>query len=343
MSAGQRPGAARDLGLPPFRPRFPWLTGDLQTLRNFILRPRHDLSAWPQRRLWLPVSEGDQLAAALHAGARTGETPLVVLIHGLTGCEDSIYLRGSARFWLERGHPVLRLNLRGSWPSRPRCRGHYHAGRSADLRDALGNLLAEVPGVRRAGVLLVGFSLGGNMLIKFLAESAAEMPVRAAATVSAPIDLAATSRRFLQPRNALYHRWLLAQMKREALAAPARLSLAEKAAIEGARTVYQFDDAFVGPRHGFAGAADYYARCSGQRFLPDVPVPLLAVHAADDPWIPAQCYAGSVWDSNPRVGAVVTRSGGHVGFHAADAAAPWHDRAIATFFAEVLGDIHQGA
>src|SRR5690606_21097933 len=99
------------LELAAFRPRFPWLSGDLQTLRNFLRRPRHKLSLWPAERLVLPLRDGsgDCLAASLHraengAGKRAGKgrRGLVVLLHGLTGCEDSLYIRASAAFWLRR-------------------------------------------------------------------------------------------------------------------------------------------------------------------------------------------------------------------------------------------------
>ncbi len=324
-----------DPDLPRFRPRPPWLTGDLQTLRNFLLRPRIDLAPWPGERLWLPVSGGDQLAAALHARDRLGERPLVVLIHGLSGCEDSIYVRASARFWLSLGHPVLRLNLRGSHPSRPHCRGHYHGGRSEDPHAALDMLLSRERAAARQGLILVGYSLGGNVLIKLLAEAGRDLPVRAAASVSAPIDLEATSKRFHAPRNRLYLRWLLTLLKREATAPPADLSDAERQAIAEARTVREFDDRFIAPRFGFADAGDYYRRCSGLQFLPDLEVPLAALHADDDPWIPDDAYAQAAAIDNANLRVHVTQGGGHVGFHASGNPQPWHDRAIHAFVQEV--------
>ena len=323
-----------DPDLPRFRPRPPWLTGDLQTLRNFLLRPRIDLAPWPAERLWLPVSGGDQLAASLHARDRLGERPLVVLIHGLSGCEDSIYVRASARFWLSLGHPVLRLNLRGSQPSRPRCAGHYHGGRSADPHDALDALLSRERAAARQGLILVGYSLGGNVLIKLLAEAGRQLPVRAAASVSAPIDLEATSERFHAPRNRLYLRWLLTLLKREATAPPAALSDAERQAIQGARTVREFDDRFIAPRFGFDSAGDYYRRCSGLQFLPEIEVPLAALHADDDPWIPADAYAEAARVANPNLRVHLTQGGGHVGFHGQGDPQPWHDRAIDAFVRE---------
>lgn len=328
------PAAARPaLDLAAFRPRFPWLGGDLQTLHNFLRRPHHELDRWPAERLELALRDGsgDRLAASLHR-AGEGTKPLVVLLHGLTGCEDSLYVRGSAAFWLMRGYDVLRLNLRGAGPSRPLCREHYHAGRSGDLRDAL-LALAETPGVfLDAGIFLAGYSLGANMLLRFLAEEAAAFPVLGALSVSAPIDLKASQLRLMAPRNWLYHRYLLTGMRREALAAPGPLSAAERAAIVSADSVFAFDEQVVAPRNGFAGADDYYRQCSGLRFLPAIKTPTLLVHAADDPWIPFQAYAQFDWAAHPALTPLLTQSGGHVGFHGRGPKSAWYDLAAAAFF-----------
>src|SRR3546814_8301435 len=109
------------------------------------------------------------------------------------------------------------------------------------------------------------------MLLKFLAERANPFPVRAAGVVSVPIDLAMASRCLMRPRNALYHRWMLDRMKRDCLGGD--LSPAERIAVIDAATVYEFDDHFVAPRNGFAGADDYSAQCMALRFLDGVGVP----------------------------------------------------------------------
>jgi hypothetical protein len=317
--------------VPEFRPHRLWRGADLQTVRHFVSQPHYDLSPWPGRRIWLPVSGGDYLAASLHAEDRAGARPLVVLIHGLTGCEDSHYLRACARSFLLDGYPVCRLNLRGSVPSRPRCAGHYHAGRSDDLAEALAALASAGAVTAQAGAVTVGFSLGGNMMIKMLAESGRELPVRAGVSVSAPIDLAATSRRFHVRRNAIYHHWLLKRLKAESVAPPASLSSRERGAIQAARRVYDFDDGFIAPRHGFTDADDYYTRCSGLRFLPDVRVPLLAIHAQDDPWIPAKAYFDVPWKQNENLCCLLPEKGGHVGFHVRDSEFAWHNRVMSGF------------
>ena len=326
-------------GFPRFRSRPPWWGGDLQTLRNMLVGRHPDLSPYPAVDMRLPMRDGsgDHLVGALHAPAPASQVsasrPLAVLIHGLTGCQDSLYMLRSAAAFLATGYPVLRLSLRGAGPSRPLCRFQYHAGRSEDLRDALLGLPAEVTA---NGLVLVGYSLGGNMLLKFLADYGRDFPVLAAGSVSAPIDLAESSRRFLDRRNWLYHRWLLARMKEETLAGPAdALTAEERARVTQAATVLAFDDMHVAPRNGFAGAADYYAKCSALGFLPAIEVPALLIHAEDDPWIPSNAYDRAMRAGNDRLTCLLVPGGGHVGFHDETPVA-WHDRCLLQFFEENL-------
>ena len=174
-------------------------------------------------------------------------------------------------YLVSQGWPVLRLNLRGAAPSRATSGGRYHAGKTEDLVAALRGLPAER--VSR-GIVLIGNSLGGNLVLKFIGEGGHELPVLAAVAVSTPIDLAASCARLMAPRNFVYHRYMLDEMKREALAPSAALTTAERAAIAGARTLYEFDDRFVAPHFGYRGAPDYYESNAAKNFL-------AGAHAAD--------------------------------------------------------------
>ena len=315
--------------LPHFEPRAPWWGPDLQTLRNFLRRMAPAVEGVTSQRLLLPLGDasGDALSVLLEQPPRARRVP-VVLVHGLGGCEDSAYMRVSAAWLLARGHPVLRVNLRGAGPSGASCRLLYHAGRSQDLRALLAALPQPLVG---DGVVLVGFSLGGNAVLKLLGEGAAG--VVAAASVSAPIDLAAASARMLERRNWLYHRYLLRRVKRDATGGRSELSAGERRAVAAARSVFEFDDTFVAPRNGWRDAAEYYAVNSAERFLASIEVPTLLVHALDDPWIPAAAYQRVDWAANPRLTPVLAPGGGHVGFHARGSRVPWHDRALDAFLA----------
>ncbi len=323
-------GPLADAPFPPFRPRFPWIGADLQTLRNRIRRTDWpSLGAWPGERLRFPMADGtgDELLALLNRPL-TGTGPLVVLLHGLTGCEDSSYIRYSAAFWLKRGHPVLRLNLRGAGPSRGLCREHYHAGRTEDLRAVLDQL---APRWGEPGLLLVGYSLGANMMLKLLGETGTRLPILATASISAPIDLSLTSARMDRLRNWVYVRWFVHNLKAGTLASPG-LSEAEHCAVAAVRTVRAFDQVFVAPRNGFADEEDYYAKCSAAQFLPHIRVPSLIIHARNDPWIPLRSYGYVDWDANQCLVPLLGSAGGHVGFHGRSSRTAWHDRCSGVFF-----------
>ena len=317
---------------PPFRPRFPWWGGDLQTVANVLAPPRCDLAPHASERLPIALNDGtgDTLVCTLDRPRtpRPG-TPLVILIHGLTGSQESHYIYSMARTMLERGQRVLRVKLRGAGLSRPSCKGQYYAGRSQDFRALLAGLPDELT---REGMVAAGYSLGAAMLLKYLGEEGSACPLAAAASISTPIDLSLTCRNMMRPRNTLYHRHILGQMKIEATAGGAEITAAERAAILGSRSVWDYDEDFIAPRHGFAGAEDYYERCKPLRFMGGIRIPTLVIAALDDPWIPGALYSGYDWAGSPSLTPLLSRYGGHVGFHGVGSRRPWSDTVVARFF-----------
>ncbi len=316
-------GAPR-LDLPPFAPRWPWIGGDLQTIRNWLVKPRPPLDAWPPERLDFDMADGtgDVLHGVLQrvdAEAR----PLILLVHGLTGSSESSYARVSAFHLLSAGYPVLRLNLRGAGMNGGATQQFYHAGRTADLDRVLRSLDARLAA---QGVIAVGYSLGGNLVLKYLAEQGANAPLLAAASISAPIDLHAAQRCLSSARNRLYHDNLLNQMKQE-----------RRTDVDGEiRSIIDFDNRVVALNNGFKDALDYYRQCSAGPVLGKIRRPTLIVHAADDPWIPIAAYRETGWAANPNLAPFLLPSGGHVGFHAAGLATPWHDLALRRFLNALL-------
>ena len=322
-----------------FRERAPWWGGDLQTLRNqFVSRVRPLQSR--SLALEFPTSDGsgDRLVGSLETPiTAVTNCPLVVLIHGLTGCQDSDYVREAARFHLIRGRAVLRLNLRGAGPSKRVARGYYHAGCASDIRDVLGGIPEPYA---RNGIFAVGFSLGGNILLNFLESAERDNRLVGAATVSAPIEPLEACCRLMASRNALYHRWLLKRMKQDVLSST-ELSIREREDITRAQSVFEFDDRWVAPRNGFRDARDYYAQTAGARRVPIITIPTLLLHARNDPWIPHQSYLDAEKSAAPQVEIVIARSGGHVGFHEQGHSETWHDRLIDKFLARISGTANQ--
>lgn len=315
--------------LASFRARAPWWGGHLQTLRNKVVRPSVDLPG-RQERLHFALSDGsgDRMTGMLNSPADPVAGPLIVLIHGLSGCEDSVYIRSSAAYHLRRGRRVLRLNLRGAGPSRSTCREHYHSGCAPDIRDALAALDS---GLLAGGLFLIGYSFGGNVLLHLLAAQGDDSTIQGAATISASIDPAQAARRMMAPTNALYQRWLLNNMKCQTLAPGARLDEDEREAILGARSIIDFDNVFTAPRNGFASADDYYQATAGWRVVSGIGVPTLLIHARNDPWIPAEPYEVLKREHPSNVEVLLTEGGGHVGFHAKGHQETWHDCRVGAF------------
>jgi predicted alpha/beta-fold hydrolase len=319
------------LQIAPFDPRSPWWGGDLQTLRNSLCPDPAELAG---QRIHLAMGDGsgDRLAALFHDPGpdRIADAPLLILIHGLGGTETSTYMTISAQALSDAGYPVLRLNLRGAGPSRATCKLQYHAGRSRDLYDAIQSLPKNL---KSRGVVPVGFSLGGNMLLKFMAEFATTLPVRGAISVSAPIDLALTASRMVKPRNFLYNQKLLKDYKSQALGKGAYVNDHERLAILKSKNFTDIDNWFVAPRNGFEDAEDYWRQCMAKQFLNAIALPTLILHAADDPMVPVAPYLDFDWSKNRKLLPLVSFSGGHMGFHGRRG--PWYLEAFFAFLKQL--------
>jgi predicted alpha/beta-fold hydrolase len=308
------------LTLPALAARWPWIGGDLQTVRNWLVKPQPPLATWPAEHQSFDMADGtgDVLHGVLQRPEADRARPLVLLVHGLTGSSESSYVRVSAWHLLRAGYAVLRLNLRGAGPGRGKTRQFYHAGRSADLARVVDDL---DPVNARHGVVAVGYSLGGNLVLKYLAEQGANAAVLAGASISAPIDLHAAQCRLASARNRLYHRNLLDWMKQD-----------RSGESDGAiRSILDFDNRVVAPNNGFKDALDYYRQSSAGPLLAGIRRPTLVIHAADDPWIPIDAYRAIPWSANPYLAPHLMHTGGHVGFHGRGLAMPWHDVALQAF------------
>ncbi|WP_135466239.1 alpha/beta fold hydrolase [Crenalkalicoccus roseus] len=298
----------------PFRARPPWYGGTLQTLR--AIRIPVSASLPHGERLWLPLPDGDALAASLHfpEGRRPPPRPLAVLVHGLTGWEDEPYLRDAAAGLLRRGFPVLRLNLRGNDLSRPRSTSHYHLGRSEDIADAL----RALPGpLVAAGVLLAGWSLGGALTILTLARhaGAAGMPrLLGGAAICPPLqpELAYAA----VDANRILGRALLALYRQEVLAVRARdLPPPLREAARRARSLQEFEASVTAPRFGYPSYEVFVEMNRPAAALPALKQPLLLLMAEDDPLVPPASLEGIDWAACPAVVPLLASGGGHCGFY----------------------------
>jgi predicted alpha/beta-fold hydrolase len=283
-------------------------------------------------RVLLSDGTGDTMLGVLHRVP--GSTrPLVVLLHGLTGSADSTYMWAATRYLTTRGVSVVRMNLRGAGSSSQTCSRYYHAGCVAEQRDVLRALRPHAPN----GMLWVGHSLGGAILVNLLSDLPDDHGVVGAMTVSAPVDPVAASRRLQAARNRMYQRSLLMKMKEDVLGLVTALSNQERNAIAASDSIERFDDVFSGPFNGYASGADYYARTAAGPKLGGVEVPLLMVHAANDPWIPVAGYRALEPSLPGQVRIEITSGGGHVGFHDRLSKVPWQVRRLHAWVVALAG------
>ena len=243
-------------------------------------------------------------------------SPRLVLLHGLEGSPRSHYARGLMAEAARRGWAADLLIFRGCGADLNRARRFYHSGETTDLAWVVDRLTHEDPS---RPLLFAGVSLGGNVLLKWLGESAEEVDPRivAAAAVSVPFDLGRSSRHIDRGFSRIYQRHFLRSLRRKALAKLERYpNLVERSALEGARTLYEFDDVVTARIHGFESADDYYRRSSAIAWIDRVRVPTLLLSAIDDPFLPRDVLddVAGIAALNPYLVAEFPSHGGHVGF-----------------------------
>ena len=293
-----------------------WVPGaHLQTLWGKLFRraPR----VVTRRERWPTPDDDDIEVHRLDAPAgSSAHTPRLLLLHGLEGTIRSNYLHGTLAQARARGWAADVLIFRGCGAAMNRQRRMYHSGETSDLQLVVERLSHDYP---EQPLVLAGFSLGGNVLLKWLGEQGAELPsqVRAAAAVSVPFDLEGSTRQIEHGFSRLYARHFLGTLKVKARMKLERFpDLFESSTMERARTLFDFDDAVTAPVHGFRDAHDYYSRSSSLQFLSAIRLPTLLLSAADDPFLPSATVTrvAMIAECNSFLVAEFWPLGGHAGF-----------------------------
>ncbi|MFW6079972.1 MAG: hydrolase [Gemmatimonadota bacterium] len=325
-------------GPDPFRPAR-WLPGPhAQTIVGRFLRPAAPMTLTRER---IETPDGDFLDLELPGAADlTEDSPTVLALHGLEGHGRARYMLTLYRELLRRGIRPVGMNFRSCSGEPNRTARFYHSGETEDMRLLLDRLRSRWPD---APLGAVGFSLGGNMLLKHLGETgeASRERVDAAVAVSVPFDLAAGARAIERPPMGTVYTWYFLRKLRGKMRAKSAL-MRGRCDLERAlraRTLREFDDAATAPLHGFEDAADYYRRSSCARYIDRIGVPTLILHAEDDPFLPGEALPRDAIAANPWLVAGITARGGHMGFVEGSPWAPefWAEREAAAFLAARLG------
>ena len=341
MQAGKHQQQIADLS--EFTPAW-WLKNcHLQTIFAKYLAPKFRIVG--QAEL-LPLPDGDELM--LHWGdvAASADRPLVLLLHGLEGNSHSHYIRGMMQSLQLRGFAVVLMHFRGCHGEANKLPRAYHSGDTADLATVVDVLQHRFPAVVLGAV---GFSLGGNVLMKYCGELAEHCPLQAAVAVSAPLMLSASADRINQGFSRFYQTYLLRRLKQTMQRKlqrhrpfPLPLQLQD---IRQIRSIRQFDDLLTAPLHGFTNAEDYYRQSSARPYLAQIRRPCLLIHAKDDPFLAAGVIP-SCAELPPTVRLLLSDHGGHVGF--INGGLPWRprywlDQVVPAFFQQHLVGQRQNA
>ena len=292
------------------RPPF-WLPGGhLQTVYPALFRV---VDGVDYRRERLSTSDGDFLLLDWHIAAGRDEVrPLLILSHGFEGDSHRPYIKGMVKAFGQAGIDCLAWNFRSCGGEPNLTARFYHSGATDDL-DAVVKHAVEA-GYRT--IFLAGFSLGGNLTLKYLGEERMRpREIARALCFSVPMDLEACSRHLDRPANFLYQSRFLDSLRIKIREKGNRYpDIIEASLLAGARSVYAFDDIFTGPLHGFRGAADYYRQCSAKYYIDSIDVRTLIVNAANDPMVPVSSLPLHEVGSLSNVDFWLVSRGGHCGF-----------------------------
>ncbi|MEO9476174.1 MAG: alpha/beta fold hydrolase [Cyclobacteriaceae bacterium] len=240
---------------------------------------------------------------------RRGSEKLLILQHGLEGSSDRPYMLGMARAFLEKGYDVCSWNFRGCSGEMNKQPIFYHSGATYDL-DAVVNKGLE----SYEDITLIGFSLGGNLTLKYLGEAQRNERIKRAVAVSVPLDLGSGADNLDTPKCFIYQRRFLnnlvrkVRIKNETIPGFVDLNKLEK--IDSIRS---FDEYVTAPLHGFKGAEDYYQQNSSKQFLKDISTPTLILNAGNDPLLTPTILNPNI-EKSEQVEYQITKHGGHVGF-----------------------------
>lgn len=308
-----------------FRPQWYLRNCHVQTILP-VLATRNARLPFRRERLELPDGDFLDLDWLEHGHGR-----LAVLCAGLEGNSLDTGMARLAWKFATEGWDVLSWNYRGCSGGLNRLVRSYHSGATEDLADVL---------VRTQGrpAALVGCSIGGNLVLKYLGEAPPLENIVGAVAISAPVDLASTARALDRKcGNRIYLKRLLAglcaKVRAKAAAMPGSLDLD---ALDGLHGFEHFDDRFTAPMHGFSGAADYWTKAAARQFLPSIKVPTLILSAKDDPFLAPASFPDKEAASNPNLFLEVPAHGGHLGFvENLDFSSNWADRRAVEFLSAI--------
>lgn len=297
-----------------FQPPLPLKNAHLMTLIPRYVPRETSLATMPQESRFFSVAPQSQLQGFCHWRDDRKAFPTVVLVHGLEGSSESRYMRGIAAKAFHAGFNVIRLNQRTCGGTEHLSPTLYNSGLSSDYRAIVKELIHQ-DGLDR--VWLVGYSMGGNLVLKAAGELGRTEPALAGVAAVCPnINPTICARALEEPRNWIYHRHfvtrLKARLRRKASLFPGKWDLSMLGHIT---TISEFDDCYTARDGGYRDGADYYDRAGSRHVLDKIAVPTLIITAQDDPFIPYTMFTEAKIQEHLQIAVVAPHYGGHCGFY----------------------------
>jgi predicted alpha/beta-fold hydrolase len=236
------------------------------------------------------------------------DAPIAILLHGLEGSSNRYYIRTLAEDCLYRGMHVAALNFRSCGSGMNRQLRFYHSGEITDLQILIAHVSQSYP---NSEIILMGFSLGANVIQVYLGSSRVHPQVKKAVCISAPYQLQASSLALMRGFNQIYQLKFLRSLKYKL--EQKRKIYPELPLFKGS-TLYDFDDEITSVIHGFHDAEQYYKQCSGAGYLHAISIPTLLIHSKQDPFCKLSVIPSDVIKQNKYLSTCITTFGGHVGY-----------------------------
>jgi predicted alpha/beta-fold hydrolase len=284
------------------------------------------------------LSDGDFVECFWHNQKPTDNRPIVTLFHGLAGSFNSPYIQGVMRALEKRGFASVLMHFRGCSGKENRLPRSYHSGDTADAKAWIDYLKEKYP---NSPLHAVGYSIGGNMLLKLLGEEREKTPLISAVSISAPMDLDITAKAINRGFSKLYQQHLLKPLKIELLKKFEKFNMEsllkiDKERVEAIKSIEEFDELYTAPINGFKSAQDYYSKCSAKQFLKNIAIPTLIIHALDDPFMTEEILPSKEDKVSKSVTFKISKHGGHVGFVGGSLFKPlyWLEETIADYFSQ---------
>lgn len=271
----------------------------------------------PYRRETLTTVDGDFLdldfwRQSVPMKGALSSRPLAIIAHGMEGSSNAVYVRGMAVALYAAGWDILAWNMRGCGGQPNKKKFFYHSGKTDDLAAVIAHAQKT-----HAAIDLLGFSLGGNVLLKYLGEIGERIPtgLRGAVAVSVPCDLEACAENLRRPVNFIYlKRFLLSFHAKIRAKMKAMPGVVNDEAFAHIRDIHDFDNRYTAPDFGYADAHAYWQANASLAFLPSIALPTLLLNSLDDPFLSPSCYPREIAAANPNFFLEIPRYGGHCSF-----------------------------